>query len=45
MNEPTVNKMKQMKLYGMYYAFLIVIESGRTDHYTLDQFLSILIYA
>jgi len=45
MNEPTVNKMKQMKLYGMHNAFKTAIESGKTDHYTLDQFISMLIDA
>ena len=45
MNEPTVSKMKQMKLYGMHNAFKTAIESGRTDHYTLDQFVSMLIDA
>ncbi|WP_226064229.1 IS21-like element helper ATPase IstB [Kaistella polysaccharea] len=45
MNEPTVTKMKQMKLYGMHHAFKTAIESGKTDHYTLDQFISMLIDA
>ena len=45
MNEPTVSKMKQMNLYGMHNAFKTAIESGRTDHYTLDQFISMLIDA
>ena len=45
MNEPTANKMKQMKLYGMHNAFKTAIESGKTDHYTLDQFISMLIDA
>ena len=42
MNESTVTKMKQMKLYGMHNAFKTAIESGKTDHYTLDQFVSML---
>ena len=45
MNEPTVTKMKQMKLFGMYHAFKTAIESGKTDHYTLDEFISMLIDA
>ena len=45
MNEPTVTKMKQMKLYGMHHAFKTAIESGKTDHYTLDEFISMLIDA
>ena len=40
MNDETLNKMKQMKLYGMYGAFKTAIETGRTDDYTLDQFLA-----
>ena len=45
MNESTVTKMKQMKLYGMHHAFKTAIESGKTDHYTLDEFISMLIDA
>jgi hypothetical protein len=45
MNEPTVTKMRQMKLCGMYHAFKTAIESGKTDHYTLDEFISMLIDA
>jgi hypothetical protein len=45
MNESTVTKMKQMKFYGMFNAFKTAIESGKTDHYTLDQFVSMLIDA
>ena len=43
MNETTLTKMKEMKLHGMQNAFKIAIESGKTDHYTLDQFVSMLI--
>lgn len=42
MNESTVTKMKQMKLYGMFNAFKTAIESGKTDYYPLDQFVSML---
>ena len=45
MNEPTVTKMKQMKFYGMHHAFKTAIESGNTDPYTLDEFISMLIDA
>ena len=45
MNESTVTKMKQMKLYGMHNAFKTAIESGKTYYYTLDHFVSMLIYA
>ena len=42
MNEITLTKMKQMKLYGMHGAFKTAIETGRTNDYTLDQFVSML---
>ncbi|WP_395044117.1 ATP-binding protein, partial [Flavobacterium sp.] len=45
MNESTETKMKQMKLYGMHSAFKTAIESGKTDHYTIDQFASMIIDA
>lgn len=43
MNEATVSKMKQMNLNGMSNAFKTAVESGKTDHYTIDQFVSMLI--
>ena len=43
MNEITLTKMKQMKLYGMYDTFKTAIETGKTDDYTLDQFISMMI--
>ena len=43
MNEATVTKMKQTNLNGMHNAFKTAIESGKTDHYTIDQFTSMLI--
>lgn len=45
MNESTVTKMKHMKLYGMFNAFKTAIESGKTEQYTLDEFVSMLIDA
>ena len=42
MNEITLTKMKQMKLYGMHGAFKTAIQTGRTNDYTLDQFVSML---
>lgn len=42
MNEVTLTKMKQMKLYGMHGAFRTAIETGKTNDYTLDQFVSML---
>jgi len=43
MNELTLSKMNQMKLYGMQGAFKTAIETGKTDHYTIDQFMAMLI--
>ena len=43
MNETTLTKMKQMKLHGMHGAFKTAIETGKTDDYTLDQFVSMII--
>jgi len=45
MNEVTLTKMKQMKLYGMHGAFKTAIETGKTDDYTLDDFMSMIIDA
>ena len=45
MNETTLSKMKQIKLYGMHGAFRTAIETGKTNDYTLDQFVSMLIDA
>jgi DNA replication protein DnaC len=45
MNQSTETKMKQMKLYGMHSAFKTAVESGKTDHYTIDQFVSMIIDA
>lgn len=43
MNETTLTKMKQMKLHGMHGAYRTAIETGKTDDYTLDQFVSMII--
>ena len=42
MNEITLTKMNQMKLYGMHGAFKTAVETGKTDDYTLDQFVSMI---
>lgn len=44
MNEITTAKMKQMKLYAKHDTFKNAIESGKTGHYLLDQFIAMLIY-
>jgi DNA replication protein DnaC len=43
MNKETLLKMKKMKLNGMYDAFKTAIETGKTDHYTIDQFVAQLV--
>jgi len=45
MNETSLMKMKQMRLFGMYDAFRTAIETGKMDHYTVDQFISMLVEA
>jgi DNA replication protein DnaC len=45
MNQETLTKMKHMRFYGMHGAFKTAIETGRTDHYTIDQFIAWLIEA
>lgn len=39
MNETTLTKMRQMKLFGMYGAFKSALETGKTDSYTMDEFV------
>lgn len=43
MNDNTLEKMKQMKFYGMHSAFKTALENEQTDHYTLDEFIGFLI--
>jgi DNA replication protein DnaC len=45
MNEITLTKMKQMKLFGMYGTFKTAIETGKTDDYMLDEFVSMIVDA
>lgn len=45
MNQATLSKMKIMRFYGMHDALKTAIETGKTDHYTLDQFIAQLIEA
>lgn len=42
MNQTTLFKMKQMKLFGMHGAFITAIETGKTDSYTQDEFVAML---
>jgi len=42
MNEVTLTRLKQMKLHGMHGAFRTAIETGKTDNYTIDQFVSMI---
>jgi DNA replication protein DnaC len=43
MNEHTIEKMRTMKLFGMVRAFRTSLESGKTEKYTPDEFLGMLI--
>jgi len=43
MNETTLEKMKQMRFYGMYDAFKTALETKQTDGYTIDEFVGFLI--
>lgn len=43
MNEQTIEKMRTMKLFGMVRAFRTSLESGKTEKYTADEFLGMLI--
>jgi DNA replication protein DnaC len=45
MNEQTLQKMKQMKFYGMAAAFRTSIEDGRASALTADEMVSLLIEA
>ena len=45
MNETTLTKMRQMKLFGMHGAFKSAIETSKTDDYTMDEFIACLIEA
>ena len=40
MNETTLTKMQHMKFYGMHGAFKTAIETGKTDDYTIDEFVA-----
>ncbi|MCK0137404.1 IS21-like element helper ATPase IstB [Arenibacter sp. S6351L] len=43
MNQTTLSKMKTLGLHGMYEVFKTTIESGKSDHYTIDQLMAQLI--
>ena len=45
MNETTLSKMRQMKLFGMHDTFKTAIETGKSDSYTIDQFVAQMIEA
>ncbi|MCK5248811.1 MAG: IS21-like element helper ATPase IstB [Spirochaetaceae bacterium] len=44
-NQITISKMKDLRLHGMAGAFVMAMESGSTDQYTIDEFLTHLIDA
>jgi DNA replication protein DnaC len=43
MNESSLQKMRQMKFYGMYHAFKTCLENGRNTTFTADAIISFLI--
>ena len=43
MNEATLQKMKNMKFYGMMRAFSTTLESGQTSRYTPDEMVGFLV--
>lgn len=43
MNEPTLEKMKDMKFFGMLRAFRTSLENGQTNGYTTDEMIAFLI--
>ena len=43
MNKETLEKMQQMRLQGMYYAFKTSLETLRMENMTIDQFISWLV--
>lgn len=45
MNKQTLEKMNQLKFYGMHRALKTALETGKTENYTLDEFISYLIQA
>lgn len=45
MNQTTLLKMKQIRLLGMHDAFKTALETGKSDDYTTDQFVAMLIDA
>ena len=43
MNNKTLDKMRQMRMFGMYDAFKTNLESTEKEPLTADQFISLLI--
>ncbi len=43
MNQTTLEKLKQMKFFGMYQAFQSTLESGKMDDYTADELVAYLV--
>lgn len=43
MNNETLEKMKQLRLWGMYQAFKANIEAGKTGRLTADELISVLV--
>ena len=45
MNQTTLSKMSNMRLYGMHGAFKAAVETSKTDDYTTDQLIAQLVEA
>lgn len=43
MNTETLEKMRKMKFYGMARALKMTIEAGKSEQYTPDQLISLLV--
>ena len=43
MNKATLEKLGRMKFFGMHRAFKTALESGKTDQYTIDEFIAYLV--
>ena len=43
MNTDTLEKMRKMKFYGMARAFKMSLEAGKSEEFTADQMVSLLV--
>ena len=45
MNANTLEKLRQMRFYGMFHAFKSSLETGQTKDYTADELLAHMVEA